>query len=71
MHLDKKKLDLISSSIDTLYQDKSFVDLSLPERLMKISDVLQSTDETHKEVVETWNTEDRKDSPHHHTNRLD
>lgn len=70
MQLDKKKLDLISSSIDTLYQDKSFLDMPLPERLKRITDVLESTSE-HKDVVETWNPEDRKDSPHHHTNRLD
>lgn len=71
MRLDKKRLDLISSSIDTLYQDRSFIDLSLPERLKKITEVLQFTDIETKELVETWNTEDRKDSPHHHTNRLD
>jgi len=69
---DKKKLDFISNSIDILYQDKAFIDLSLSDRLKRVSDVLKSASEKYKESArDTWNTENRKDSPHHYDNRLD
>ena len=64
-----------AKSIDELYQTEWFLNLSEIERVEKLEEHLLSL--SIKEIKDykpnefVWNPEDRKDSPHHHTNRLD
>ncbi|HOB26385.1 MAG TPA: hypothetical protein PKG93_04495 [Bacilli bacterium] len=64
-----------ATSIDELYQNESFVNLSADERVKKLEDHLLSLSikeiKDYKKEEFVWDSEKRKDSPHHHTNRLD
>lgn len=73
MSPQNRKLKDASSVIDNLYQNKWFTDLSRDKRVEKINEVLLG--DTNNEMPAfskgEWSEEKRKDSPHHHTNRLD
>lgn len=74
MNPQNRKLKEASSIIDNLYQNKWFTDLSRDKRVEKINEVLfgdNSANEIPTFNKGEWSEEKRKDSPHHHTNRLD
>lgn len=64
-----------AKSIDELYQNEWFLNLSANERVEKLEEHLLSLSikeiKDYKPKEFAWSPEDRKDSPHHHTNRLD
>lgn len=76
MNPQTRRLKDASTIIDNLYQNKWFTDLSKDKRVEKVNEVLLNVSvvndiSTFDANKGEWNEEKRKDSPHHHTNRLD
>lgn len=76
MNPQTRRLKEASTIIDNLYQNKWFTDLSKDKRVEKINEVLLNVSvvndiSTFDANKGEWSEEKRKDSPHHHTNRLD
>jgi hypothetical protein len=73
-----KRLSDTSQIIDKLYGTDWFLRLTSEERVKKINDILVGVTSVNDitsslDYIKNnkYDSEDRKDNPHHHTNRLD